>query len=106
MIPTGELTDPAVRAFVAAVNANDRAALQAAMTPNATMSDDGTDRLLDEWLDREVFDSSGRMDVDSESADGRDLTVYFTNETWGQMKTRWHFAVRDGKVERFDTGQA
>src|SRR5262249_53107582 len=100
------LADPAVRAFVIAVNANDRAAVRAALATDATMSDDGTDRLLDEWLEREVFDTRGRMDVDSQSADGLDLVVFYTNEAWGQMKTRWRFTVHAGKVSRFETGQA
>ncbi|PBC81578.1 hypothetical protein SAMN05428940_1454 [Streptomyces sp. 2133.1] len=28
------------------------------------------------------------------------------NDTWGAMRTRLHFTVEDGKVSRFETGQA
>jgi hypothetical protein len=30
----------------------------------------------------------------------------YRNDTWGEMRTRWRFTVEDGKVARFDTGQA
>lgn len=106
MIATSELVDPAVRAFVEALNANDKAALDATMTVNATMSDDGTPRLLGEWLQQEVFDARGRMDVTLQSPDGRDLIADYTNERWGTMTTRWHFEVLDHRIAHFDTGQA
>lgn len=106
MIETSQLVDPAVRAFVEALNANNKTALDATMTADATMSDDGTPRVLGEWLQREVFDPHGRMVVTNQSADGQDLLVDYTNDQWGTMKTRWHFEVADGLVTHFDTGQA
>jgi hypothetical protein len=106
MMPTSELVDPAVRAFVTALNANDPQAVRAAMTENATMTDDGTPRLLGDWLQREVYDTHGRMDVTRQSPDGRDLIADYTNEEWGTMTTRWHFEVLDDRVAHFDTGQA
>ncbi|MGI5323899.1 nuclear transport factor 2 family protein [Actinomadura nitritigenes] len=106
MIPAERLSDPAVRALVAAINANDAAAFRAALTTDATMSDDGTDRDLDEWADREIFTAGGRMDVESEDDGGRSLVARYRNDTWGEMRTAWRFTVRDGKVARFETGQA
>ncbi|MCC3772447.1 nuclear transport factor 2 family protein [Streptomyces sp. UNOC14_S4] len=107
MIPTDDLSDPAVRALVAAINANDIAAFRAALAPGATMSDDGTDRDLDDWAEREIFSSHGHMDVESESDEGHSLTALYTNDTWGAMRTAWHFTVDGGgKVSRFETGQA
>ena len=41
-----DVTEPAVQALIAAINAGDRQAFFAALTPDATMSDDGTDRDL------------------------------------------------------------
>jgi len=99
-------TDPVIAAFVAAINAGDRAAFDATLTQNATMSDDGTTRNLDEWVNKEIFTADGRMTVVSEEADGRTMIAKFTNSTWGEMRTRWHFTVADGKITRFDTGQA
>ncbi|WP_285663718.1 nuclear transport factor 2 family protein [Actinorhabdospora filicis] len=106
MIPIDELTDPAVRAFVQAVNAGDRAAFRDALTTDATMSDDGTDRNLSAWADREIFGANGHMTVDEQSGDGLALQARYRNDAWGEMDTTWRFTVSDGRVSRFDTGQA
>ena len=34
------------------------------------------------------------------------LTAAYRNDTWGEMRTRWAFTVTDGKISRFETGQA
>jgi hypothetical protein len=101
-----DITDPAVRALLDAINAGDRAAFFAVLTPDATMSDDGIDRNLSEWVDREIFGVNGHIEVESASDGGRTLIASYRNDTWGAMRTRWHFTVRDGKIARFDTGQA
>ena len=95
-----------MRAFVEGVNAGDRDAFFALLTPDASMSDDGSERNLEEWVDREIFSSNGRMEVDTESDDGRSLEVTYTNSTWGAMRTKWHFVVEGDRVSRFETGQA
>ena len=95
-----------MRAFVAAVNAGDRDAFFALLTPDASMSDDGSERDLEEWVDREIFSANGRMDVDEQSDDGRSLEVTYTNSTWGAMHTTWRFIIEDDQVSRFETGQA
>ncbi|MEV4615333.1 nuclear transport factor 2 family protein [Kitasatospora sp. NPDC049258] len=105
-IPVDKLSQPAVRTLVAAINAGDREAFAAALTPDATMSDDGSDRDLAEWTDREIFSSRGRMDVQTEKDGGLALVANFRNDTWGEMRTAWRFTVDGGKVSRFDTGQA
>ncbi|MFF2851546.1 nuclear transport factor 2 family protein [Streptomyces sp. NPDC058001] len=105
-IQVTRLSDPAVRDFVSAVNAHDRAAFQAVLAPDATMSDDGSDRDVAEWTDREIFSSHGHMDIDKETAGGRSLLVSYRNDTWGEMRTKWDFVVEHGKVTRFETGQA
>ena len=99
-------TDPTVRALVSAINAGDRSAFFDLLTPDATMSDDGSERDLASWVDREIFSSDGRMTVESVSDGGRSLIASFTNSTWGSMRTRWHFTITDGKITRFETGQA
>ncbi|PZT70608.1 nuclear transport factor 2 family protein [Streptomyces sp. SW4] len=106
-IQQNRLSDPAVRAFVAAVNAHDREAFRSVLAPDATMADDGTDRDLDEWIDAEIFSSNGHMEVDNESNGGRALIARYRNDTWGEMRTRWMFDVdEDGRIRRFETGQA
>ncbi|MFE9437946.1 nuclear transport factor 2 family protein [Streptomyces sp. NPDC006602] len=106
-IQTARLSDPAVRAFVTAVNAHDREAFTNLLAPGATMADDGSERDLDEWTDREIFTSHGHMEVDNESQGGRTLLARYSNDAWGEMRTRWSFTVEDdGRISRFETGQA
>ena len=106
MVDVDELGDPVVRKFVEAVNAGDRDACFALLTKDATMSDDGSKRDLEEWVDREIFSSIGRMEVDSQSDEGRSLIVNYTNSTYGAMPTDWRFVVEGKRVARFETGQA
>ncbi|MEO3973147.1 nuclear transport factor 2 family protein [Streptomyces sp. CAU 1734] len=105
-IPVDQLADPAVRAFVTALNTGDRDVFRTVLTPGATMSDDGTERDLAEWTEREIFAAHGRMTVESQSDDGRALVARFRNDTWGEMRTKWDFTVADGRVAHFATGQA
>ncbi|WAL95190.1 nuclear transport factor 2 family protein [Streptomyces sp. Je 1-369] len=105
-IQVNRLADPTVRAFVTAVNSHDKAAFDALLASGATMADDGTDRDVADWADREIFSCNGHMDVDSESDGGRVLTASYRNDTWGEMRTKWYFTVDDGKITRFETGQA
>lgn len=100
------LRNPAVRAFVSAVNDSDRDRFDKVLAFGATMSDDGSDQDLDEWVRKEIFAADGRMDVESEEEDGLRLVVMFTNSKWGTMRTNWSFTVEDGRVTRFDTEQA
>ncbi|MEV8312768.1 nuclear transport factor 2 family protein [Streptomyces sp. NPDC059900] len=105
-IQVNRLSDPTVRAFVTAVNSHDQTAFRDVLAPGATMSDDGSDRDIADWTDREVFSSNGHMDVENESDGGRTLIVTYRNDTWGEMRTKWQFTVEGGKVSRFETGQA
>jgi hypothetical protein len=105
-IAPAKLTDPAVRAFVTSINAGDRESFFALLAPDATMSDDGSDRDLTDWVDREIFAPNGRMAVQTESDGGHALVAEFTNDTWGMMRTAWRFTVEGGKIHRFETGQA
>ena len=99
--------DPLVTAFADAINAGDRDRVHALLADGATMSDDGSDRDLDTWLDREMFSTHGRMKIESvTSPDGLSLLAEVTNDTWGAMRTRWKFFVDNNKIARFETGQA
>lgn len=106
-IQTTRLSDRAVRAFVTAVNNHDREAFRAVLAPGATMADDGTERDLAEWTEREIFSSHGHLDVENESDGGRRLLARYSNDTWGEMRTRWSFTVdEEGRISHFETGQA
>lgn len=104
MTGSQDATDPAVRALIAAINDGDRAAFFAALAPGATMPDDRTDRDPASWADQEIFASHGRLEVVSARDGGLSLTAAYRNDRWGEMRTCW--AVTDGKVSRFETGQA
>lgn len=106
MIPIDEVPDPTVRAVLTAINAGDRAAFMAALAPDATMSDNGSDRDLEQWIDREIFTVNGHIEVESASDHGRSFVASYRNDTWGEMRTTWHFTVVDGKVQRMQTGPA
>jgi hypothetical protein len=101
-----DVTEPAVQALIAAINDGDRAAFFAALTPDATMSDDGADRDLAEWAEREIFSSHGHLRVVSARDGGRSLIAAYRNDTWGEMRTRWAFTIANDKISRFETGQA
>jgi hypothetical protein len=101
-----DVTDPTVRAFIDAINSHDKDAFYAVLTPDATMSDDGAERDLRQWADRELFDSNGHMEVDSATDGGRTLLARNSNDTWGEMRTRWHFTIEGDKISRYETGQA
>jgi hypothetical protein len=106
MVEPGDLNDAVVRSFIEAVNAGDSDGFFALLTEGGTMSDDGSERDLTDWVDRELFSAEGRMEVESQSDDGRSLIVNVTNSTYGTMRTHWEFTVEGDKVARFETGQA
>jgi len=101
-----DVIEPAVQALIAAINDGDRVAFFAALTPDATMSDDGNDRDLASWADREIFSANGHLEVVSAADGGRSLIAAYRNDTWGEMRTRWAFTITGGKISRFETGQA
>lgn len=98
--------DPTVQEFVDALNANDQDRFYAVLTDDATMSDDGVERNLAQWTAAEIFDSNGRMRVESVGDNGTELVADYTNSRWGSMRTTWRFVLLEGKVSRFETGQA
>ena len=53
-----------------------------------------------------IFTVHGHLDVVSAKDGGRSLIAAYRNDTWGEMRTRWAFTVADGKISRFETGQA
>ena len=105
-----DVTEPAVRALIAAINDGDRHAFLAALTraSDATIVCSGR-RMTDDlrrWSEREIFSSHGHLDVVSARDGGRSLIAAYRNDTWGEMRTRWAFTITNGKVSRFETGQA
>lgn len=103
---TDAVNDAAVLTLIEAINRGDRDAFFAVLSEDATLSDDGTERDLATWVDREIFESNGHLDVETATDEGRSLVARYRNDTYGTMRTRWRFDVRDGKVTRIEAGQA
>ena len=40
------------------------------------------------------------------TAIGMTANSAYRNDTWGEMRTRWAFTITNGKISRFETGQA
>ncbi|MEU8569881.1 nuclear transport factor 2 family protein [Streptomyces pathocidini] len=106
MIRTDKLSDPTVRAVVDAINSGDRDKYFNLLAPDAVMTDDGSERDLHQWADNEIFISHGHMEVESQSNNGHDLIARYSNDMWGEMRTKWHFEIAGDKLRRIDTGQA
>jgi len=99
-------SNPVVARLVAAINDGDRDMFLAALTPNATLTDDGNPRSLTDWIDREIFSVHGHMNVEREEEDGLRLLARYRNDTWGEMPTFWRFQMTGNKISHIDTGQA
>ncbi|WP_067475662.1 nuclear transport factor 2 family protein [Actinomadura hibisca] len=97
--------DPTVNALVQAINDGDRPGFYDLLAPDAVLTDDGIERDVKDWVDKEIFNVGGRFDIQRTEPDGS-MLVRFTNGRWGEMDTRWRFITRDGKVDRIETGQA
>jgi hypothetical protein len=78
----------------------------AVLTPDATLSDDGTQRNLGQWIDREIFTANGHFTLEREEPGGLAMRVRFRNDTWGEMSTFWRFEVDGDKISGIETGQA
>lgn len=100
------LTNPVVAQLVSAINRGDRQGFLDLLTPGCTLTDDGSERNLPDWIDREIFTSNGKIDVERESREGLRLKARFRNDTWGEMATQWDFHVDGDKISRIETGQA
>jgi ketosteroid isomerase-like protein len=105
-MPSDTVTEPTVRAIIDAINAGDRDAFFALLTDDATLSDDGSERDLRDWVDREIFTANGHLDVETAADEGRSLIARYRNDTYGAMRTSWKFTVRDGQISRIEAGQA
>lgn len=98
--------NPVVARLIEAINSGDREGFLATLTPTATLSDDGRQRQLTDWIDREIFTVNGHFTVEKAQEDGLSMRVRYRNDTWGEMSTFWTFEVTGDKISRIETGQA
>jgi len=101
-----EPSNPVIAGLVAAINDGDRDAFLAALAPGAVLTDDGNQRTLTDWINREIFSVHGHLTVEREEEQGLCLRARYRNDTWGEMSTFWRFEVTGDKISRIDTGQA
>jgi hypothetical protein len=100
------LTNPTVKAAVAALQAGDRKSWTALFEPAAKLYDDGAPRSLDE-LTREALGHERFTSIDKVENDGLDLTGDFHSDQWGNFRTYFRFQLSaSGKIRRLDIGQA
>ncbi|MDG7020450.1 MAG: nuclear transport factor 2 family protein [Nitrososphaerota archaeon] len=102
----GAVSDPLARSAAEAVNSRDRERWFGLFADGATFSDDGVEQDLWRWCDEELF---GRhtayiVSVDKVEDGGRTFYARYHSDKWGDFKTFWRFAVRDGKVSRLEVG--
>ena len=98
--------DTTVKDMIGAVNGQDRDACLALCSPDATVSDRGTEHDVQEWFDREFFDSNGHLEVDVLGPDGLSVIGSHRNDTRDEKRTHWKFTLRGGKISRIETGEA
>jgi hypothetical protein len=67
-----------VAKFVDATNTGDSAGFFDLLTDDVSMSDDGSDRNVQDWVDSEIFSSNARMNVEAVSDGGRALVTDYT----------------------------
>lgn len=101
-----KLTNPTVKAAIAALQKADKQAWASLFEPDATLYDDGAPRSLarftQEALGHERFTSIDRVENH-----GLDLTGGFHSDRWGTFRTYFRFQLApNGKISRLDIGQA
>lgn len=103
-----ELSNPLVKAAIAAMRAGDRQGWLRLFAPNAVLTDDGNPRDLEQWSDSELFGASRGylMSIDRAADDG--LTIYgrFHSDQWGEFDTYLKFQIQGDRITRLDVGQA
>ena len=89
-----------------AINDRDQDAFPAALSPDATLTDDGSPRPLTDWINREAFSVHRHLTVEREDDQGFHLLAQYRKRQLGEMSTSWRFQVTGDKISRIDTGQA
>lgn len=102
------IENPVVRDAIRALNARDRQHWLALFADDAPLTDDGSERDLVEWSDREFFgDSRAYITTINRVEDqGRTLYAQLHSDRWGDFETFMKFEINDSnKITRLDVGQ-
>ncbi len=103
---TDALTNPTVRAAIAALQKGDRKAWSALFEPDAKLYDDGSPRSLEEFT-RHALGHERFTAIDRVENNGLDLVGAFHADKWGDFRAYFKFQFSQaGKIKRLDIGQA
>ncbi len=101
-----KLTNPTVKAAIAALQAGDRAAWAALFAPAATLFDDGQPHSLEAFT-RDALGHERFTSIDRVTNNGLDLVGQFHSDRWGDFRTYFKFLLSpEGRIARLDIGQA
>lgn len=103
---TSKLSNPAVKAAIAALQLGNKNDWFALFTDDATLYDDGNKMefrsFFEKALGHERFTS-----IDKTENNGLDVYGRFHSDQWGDFKTYFKFQINAaGKISRLDIGQA
>ena len=100
-----DLSQPVVRGIKTAVAQRHRRAIQDLLAPDAALTDDGESFAPMAWIDREVFDADGRLQIAAERDGGLTLLGRFLSREWN-LGTEWRFTLAGDRVARLDVRAA
>ncbi len=101
------LTNATVRKAVEALQAHDKSGWYACFTSDAVFTDDGKHMDFRSFFDNAFAHKEKFLDIDTVSADGKQLQGRFFAGQWGTFRVYFKFHVNaDGKIQRLDIGQA
>jgi len=100
------LTNPTVKAAIAALQKGDRKAWTALFEPDAQLYDDGSPRSLERFT-RDALGHERFTSIERVENDGLDVVGEFHSDHWGDFRTYFKFRLSPaGKITRLDIGQA
>jgi hypothetical protein len=100
------LTNPTVKAAIAALQKGDRKAWSALFEPDASLYDDGAPRSLDKFT-RDALGHERFTSIDRVENNGLNVIGAFHSDQWGDFRTYFRFQLSpSGKIQRLDIGQA
>lgn len=102
-----QLTDTTVRQAIEALQVHDKAGWYAHFTADAVFTDDGRTMDFRTFFDNAIAKKEKFLDIDTVSADGKQLHGRFFAGQWGTFRVYFKFHVNaDGRIHQLDIGQA
>jgi hypothetical protein len=98
--------NPVVISAIGALNGRDKKSWFELFSAKPEFSDDGVPRDLVKWCEEELFGSSLAYVISIDKVEDGGLTFYarYHSDKWGDFKTFWRFAMKDGRISKLDVG--